>query len=148
MINISSIHLCIYKEELFMYLNFNFMASDENDNVVEKRVNSYELALFLKSYPDNSCCSVLETVWNKYGLIEDFYDEVEEQWYPGFTMPPTWWLVKRIRAEYGQDPLWIKVPAEILELVESVRQTPKRRWRLSGKWRKKNSRFHQPWWMN
>ena len=148
MINISSIHLCIYKEELFMYLNFEFMASDENDNVVEKRVNSYELALFLKSYPDNSCCSVLETVWNRYGLVEDFYDEDEENWYSGFSMPPTWWLVKSIRAEYGPDHIWIKVPESLLGLVESVKQAPKRRWRLYETWKKKNSKFHQPWWMN
>ena len=146
MINISSMHLCIYKEELFMYLNFGFL--DENSNMIEKMVKPYELALFLKSYPEDNYCSVLETVWNKFGLVEDFYDEEEEIWYSGFSMPPTWWLVKNIRGEYGPGPIWIKVPKSLLGLVETVKQAPKRRWRLYESWKKRNSRFHQPWWMN
>lgn len=129
-----------------MFINFEFMGSD--DSVIEKRVSPYELALFLKSYPEGSYSSVLETVWNKYGwLIEDYYNEDEEIWYPGFEMPPTWWLVRSIRAEYGPDPIWIKVPESLLGLVESVKQAPKRRWRLYEKWRRRNSKFHQPWWM-
>ena len=128
-----------------MYINFGFI--NEKDALIEKRVSSYELALLLKSYPEDSCVSILERVWTKYGLIEDYFDQDEGCWYPGFSMPPTWWLLKRIRAEYGQDPLWIKVPAEMLELVEAAKQPPKRRWRLQGKWMKINKKFHRPWWM-
>ena len=129
-----------------MYLNFGFL--DDNSVIVEKRVKPYELALFLKSYPEDSCSSILETVWNQYGLIEDYFNEEEEIWYQGFSMPPTWWLVKSIKAEYGPDPIWIKVPESLLGLVETVKQAPKRRWRLYETWKKKNSKFHQPWWMN
>jgi hypothetical protein len=131
-----------------MYLDFMFLLNNgDNPVAIVKRVSSYELALLLKSYPEDSYESILETVWTKQGLIEDYFDEELETWIPGFQMPPTWWLVKRIRAEYGPGPLWIKVPAEMLELVEAVRQSPKRRWRTSGKWLKRNNRFHRPWWM-
>ena len=143
-----SIYIIIIKRRglIMMYLDFSFMVSD--DNVIEKRVSPYELTLFLKSYPEGSYSSVLETVWNQYGIIEDYFNEEEETWYSGFSMPPTWWLIKSIRAEYGPDHIWIKIPESLLGLVESVKQAPKRRWRLYETWKKKNSKFHQPWWMN
>ena len=128
-----------------MYINFGFI--NENVKIVEKRLSPYELSLFLKSYPEDGYSSILERVWSHYGLIEDWYNEDEGNWYPGFSMPPTWWLLKRIVAEYGQDPIWIKVPEHLLELVEAAKQSPKRRWRTSGKWRKRNKKYHQPWWM-
>ena len=129
-----------------MYIDFSFMANG-TEMVVEKRVSPYGLSLFLKSYPKDSGTSILERVWTREGLIEDWYNEDEQAWYPGFSMPPTWWLLKRIRAEYGPDPLWIKIPEHLLGLVEAVKQSPRRRWRASAKWRKINKRFHQPWWM-
>ena len=129
-----------------MYQNYSFIAT-ETENIIEKRLSPYELTIFLKSYPEDSGTSILERVWNKYGLIEDWYNEEEEAWYPGFNMPPTWWLLKRIRAEYGSDPIWITIPKSLLELLETAKQSPKRRWRLSGKWRKRNKKYHQPWWM-
>lgn len=127
-----------------MYTNFMFLGNGE---AIEKRVRPYELSIFLKSYPEDSCYSIIESVWSHYGLIEDWFNEEEQTWYPGFAMPATAWLVRKIRAEYGPGPLWIKVPAEMLGLVEAAKQPPKRRWRISGKWRKKNSKFHRPWWM-
>lgn len=125
-------------------LNFAFI--NDNDELITKRVSSYELSMFLKSYPDDGYSSILERVWTKLGMVKDYYNEEEEAWYPGFFMPPTKWLVRRIQAEYGQGPIWIKVPASLLGLLESVRQPPKRRWRLSGKWRKINNKYHRPWW--
>lgn len=118
-----------------MFTNFTFMG--ENEAIIEKRVNTYELSLFLKSYPEDGFSSILERVWTKYGLVEDYFNEEEETWYPGFSMPPTWWLVAQIRTEYGPDPIFIKVPASLLELVEAVRQPPKRRWRTIGKEKRK-----------
>ena len=100
----------------------------KNDESIVKRVSAYELALILKSYHD-SVWSIWETMMDQCG------------------QPPTWWLVERIVAEYGHDPLWIKVPVEMLGLVEAVKQPPKRRWRTSGKWKKLLPQFHQPWWM-
>lgn len=129
-----------------MYKNYSFM-SNNGEAMVEKRVSSYELTLFLKSYPRDSGTSILERVWSNYKLIEDWYNEDEGCWYPGFSMPPTWWLLKRIRAEYGPDPIWITIPETLLELVEAAKQSPKRRWRASAKWRKINKKYHQPWWM-
>ena len=95
-----------------------------------KRVSSYELAKFLKSYPEDSVISIWETMMDQYGYV-----------------PPTWWLVERIVAEYGHDPIWIKVPASLLGLVEAVKQPPKRRWRIIGKMKRRNPTLHQPWWM-
>lgn len=108
----------------FMFLNNN------NSEAIIKRATPYEVALFLKSYPDGDSVTVWETMRNIYN-----------------DLPPTWWLVERIVAEYGHDPLWIKVPASMLGLVEAVKQPPKRRWRTSGKWKKLLPQFHQPWWM-
>lgn len=130
-----------------MLFTLDFMFLGSNENEAEKRVSPYEMALLLKSYPKDSGTSILEKLWTKLGLVEDFFNEDEEAWYPGFFMPPTKWLVGRIQAEYGQGPIWIKVPAEMLELVEAVRQSPKRRWRLQGRWMKRNKKYHQPWWM-
>lgn len=128
-----------------MYTNLMFLSENNNEKLV--RVHPYELALLLKSYPENSCYSILETVWTKQGLVEDYFNEDEQTWYAGFAMPPTSWLVAQIRRDYGADPIWIKVPESLMGLVETVRQSPKRRWRLQGKWRKINNRFHRPWWM-
>lgn len=104
--------------------------SNVNTTTEVKRVSSYELAKFLKSYPENSAVSIWETMMDQCGSI-----------------PPTWWLVERIVAEYGHDPIWIKVPASLLGLVESVKQPPKRRWRIIGKMKRRNPTLHQPWWM-
>ena len=107
----------------------DLMRLGKNDESIVKRVSAYELALILKSYPEDSFRSIWETMMDQCGK------------------PPTWWLVERIVAEYGHDPLWIKVPVEMLGLVEVVKQPPKRRWRTSGKWKKLLPQFHQPWWM-
>lgn len=128
-----------------MFLNFMFIDNTSEERLV--RVRPYELALYLKSHPRGCVYSILETVWDKYGLIEDYFDDDSETWYSGFAMPPTWWLVNRIRAEYGPDPLWIKVPDSLMNLVEAAKQPPKRRWRTSGRWLKINKKYHRPWWM-
>ena len=107
----------------------DLMRLGKNDESIVKRVSAYELALILKSYPEDSVWSIWETMMDQCG------------------QPPTWWLVERIVAESGHDPLWIKVPVEMLGLVEVVKQPPKRRWRTSGKWKKLLPQFHQPWWM-
>lgn len=129
-----------------MYKNYSFMVN-ETENIIEKRIRPYELALLLKSYPEDGYSSILERVWTRHSLIQDYYNEDEDIWYPGFSMPPTWWLLKRIVAEYGHDPIWIKIPEHLLGLLEAVRQSPKRRWRTSGKWMRRNKKYHQPWWM-
>ena len=104
--------------------------SNVNTTTEVKRVSSYELAKFLKSYPEDNTVSIWETMMDQCGGV-----------------PPTWWLVERIVAEYGHDPIWIKVPASLLGLVEAVKQPPKRRWRIIGKMKRSNSTLHQPWWM-
>ena len=107
----------------------DLMRLGKNDESIVKRVSAYELALIFKSYPEDSVWSIWETMMDQCG------------------QPPTWWLVERIVAEYGHDPIWIKVPSSLLGLVEAVKQPPKRRWRTSGKWKKLLPQFHQPWWM-
>lgn len=104
--------------------------SNVNTTTEVKRVSSYELAKFLKSYPEDTVVSIWETMMDQCGDV-----------------PPTWWLVERIVAEYGHDPIWIKVPASLLGLVEAVKQPPKRRWRIIGKMKRRNPTLHQPWWM-
>ena len=104
--------------------------SNVNTTTEVKRVSSYELALLLKSYPEDSVVSIWETMMDQCGGV-----------------PPTWWLVERIVAEYGHDPIWIKVPASLLGLVEAVKQPPKRRWRIIRKMKRRNPTLHQPWWM-
>ena len=108
----------------------DFMFLNNTSESIIKRMKPYEVALFLKSYPDGDVCSVWETMRNIYG-----------------DQPPTWWLVERIVAEYGHDPIWIKVPASLLGLVDAVKQPPKRRWRIIGKMKRRNPTLHQPWWM-
>ena len=105
----------------FMFLN---NGNNVNDAVL-KRLRPHEVARFLNSYPEITACSVWETMRNIYGDRDQ---------------PPTWWLTKNIKVIYGPNPIWIKVPVEMLELVEAAKQPPKRRWRLRVKWRKLNNK--------
>ena len=124
----------------------NFSKYFEDECCVEKYVRFYELALFLKCSPADYVeklyyfDSVLEYVLQCNNLINDYYDEYEDCWYPGFFMPRTADLVEGLMRMYykgGAKKLLIKVPVSLLPILEEVKTRPKYRWRNIGKEKRK-----------
>ena len=126
-----------------MFININKYFDDK---CVEKWVRYYELALFLKSnaseydeklyYYD----SILEFILDSNNLIEDYYDEDEGNWYPGFTIPRTSDLIEGLMKMYykgGAKKLLIKIPITLLPILNEVKTPPKYRWRNIGNAKRK-----------
>lgn len=125
-----------------MFININKYFDGE---YVEKWVRYYELAVFLKrnasEYDEKLQYynSILEFILDCNDLIEDYYDEDEDNWCPGFYMPRTADLVEVLMRMYykgGAKKLLIKVPVSLLPILEEVKTPPKYRWRSLGKVKK------------
>ena len=125
-----------------MFININKYFDGE---YVEKWVRYYELAVFLKrnasEYDEKLQYynSILEFILDCNDLIEDYYDEDEANWCPGFYMPRTADLVEVLMRMYykgGAKKLLIKVPVSLLPILEEVKTPPKYRWRSLGKVKK------------
>ena len=125
-----------------MFININKYFDGE---YVEKWVRYYELAVFLKSTSEYDeklqyYNSILEFILDSNDLIEDYYDEDDGNWHPGFYMPRTADLVKVLLKMYykgGAKKLLIKVPVSLLPILEEVKTRPKYRWRNIGKAKRK-----------
>ena len=111
----------------------------------EKYLTYYELALFLKHslvedvkelyYFD----SLLEYILDCNNLIEDYYDEEEDNWYSGFSMPSTADLIEVLMGLYykgGAKKILVNIPISLLLTLANVRTQPKYRWRNIGKAKK------------
>lgn len=126
-----------------MFVNINNYFEDEKYCV--KYVRYYELALFLKSNASNHnkklyyYDSILEFILNQNNLIEDYYNEDEDCWYPGYYTPRTADLVKGLLRMYykgGAKKILVKIPISLLPILEEVKTRPKYRWRSVGKAKK------------
>ena len=124
----------------------NFSKYFEDECCVEKYVSFYELALFLKrnasGYDENLYYddSILEFILNCNNLIEEYYDEEEDCWCPGYYTPRTADLVKVLLKMYykgGAKKLLIKIPITLLPILNEVKTPPKYRWRNIGKAKRK-----------
>lgn len=112
---------------------------------VEKYLTYYELALFLKHSPVEDVKelyyfdSLLEYILDCNNLIEDYYDEEEDNWYSGFSMPSTANLIEGLMELYykgGAKKILVNIPTSLLLTLADVRTTPKYRWRNIGKAKK------------
>ena len=126
-----------------MFININKYFDGE---YVEKWVRYYELAVFLKrnasEYDEKLQYynSILEFILDCNDLIEDYYDEDEGNWCPGFYMPRTADLVEVLMRMYykgGAKKLLIKIPITLLPILNEVKTPPKYRWRNIGKAKRK-----------
>ena len=112
---------------------------------VKKYLTYYELALFLKHSPVEDVKelyyfdSLLEYILDCNNLIEDYYDEEEDNWYSGFSMPSTADLIEGLMGLYykgGAKKILVNIPTSLLLTLADVRTTPKYRWRNIGKAKK------------
>ena len=112
---------------------------------VEKYLTYYELALFLKHIPVEDVKelyyfdSILEYILNCNNLIEDYYDEEEDNWSSGFSMPSTADLIEGLMGLYykgGAKKILVNIPTSLLLTLADVRTQPKYRWRNIGKAKK------------
>ena len=112
---------------------------------VEKYLTYYELALFLKHIPVEDVKelyyfdSLLEYILDCNNLIEDYYDEEEDNWYSGFSMPSTANLIEGLMCLYykgGAKKILVNIPTSLLLTLADVRTQPKYRWRNIGKAKK------------
>ena len=111
----------------------------------EKYLTYYELALFLKHSPVEDVKelyyvnSLLEYILDCNNLIEDYYDEEEDNWYSGFSMPSTANLIEGLMELYykgGAKKILVNIPTSLLLTLADVRTRPKYRWRNIGKAKK------------
>ena len=112
----------------------------------EKYLTYYELALFLKHSPVEDVKalyyfdSLLECILDCNNLIEDYYDEEEDNWYSGFSMPSTADLIEGLMRLYykgGAKKILVNIPTSLLLTLADVRTQPKYRWRNIGKAKRK-----------
>ena len=111
----------------------------------EKYLTYYELALFLKHSPVEDVKelyyfdSLLEYILDCNNLIEDYYDEEEDNWYSGFSMPSTADLIEGLMGLYykgGAKKIFVNIPTSLLLTLADVMTQPKYRWRNIGKAKK------------
>ena len=83
--------------------------------------------------------SLLEYILDCNNLIEDYYDEEEDNWYSGFSMPSTADLIEGLMRLYykgGAKKILVNIPTSLLLTLADVRTQPKYRWRNIGKAKK------------
>ena len=111
----------------------------------EKYLTYYELALFLKHSPVEDVKelyyfdSLLEYILDCNNLIEDYYDEEEDNWYSVFSMHSTADLIEGLMGLYykgGAKKILVNIPISLLLALANVRTQPKYRWRNIGKAKK------------
>ena len=111
----------------------------------EKYLTHYELALFLQHSPVEDVKelyyfdSLLEYILDWNNRIEDYYDEEEDNWYSGFSMPSTADLIEGLMGLYykgGAKKILVNIPTSLLLTLADVRTQPKYRWRNIGKAKK------------